>query len=38
MMIVVAIALLAASLLNYIVPRLYPWSSDEIQPSRGVTE
>ena len=34
----VAIAVIAASLLNYIVPRLYPWSGDEIQSSRGVAE
>jgi hypothetical protein len=32
------IAVLAASLLNYVVPRLYPWSGDEIEPSRGVAE
>ena len=34
----VAIPVIAASLLNYIVPRLYPWSSDEVQSSRGVIE
>ena len=31
-----AIAILAASLLNYLVPRLYPWSGDETRPSHGV--
>jgi uncharacterized membrane protein len=31
----VAIAVLAASLLNYVVPRLYPWSG-ETRPSHGV--
>jgi uncharacterized membrane protein len=32
----VVIALLAASLLNYVAPRLYPWSGDETRPSHGV--
>ena len=34
----VVIAVLAASLLNYVIPRLYPWSGDEIRPSRGAAE
>ena len=34
----VLIAVAAASLLNYFIPRLYPWSGEEVQPSHVTGE
>ncbi len=32
----IVIAVVAASLLNYFIPRLYPWGGEEVLPSRSI--
>lgn len=34
----IVIAVAAASLLNYLIPRLYPWGGEEARPSHSAAE